>query len=216
MGWNKRGMRSVAAAVGLTVAAASGLAVWCGCGGDARLAGQRIRSVTVRSVAHYGVTLDQQASPEQVAYVLLRAVRDDVVAKSREERDTALDKQFDLCAATVIQNKNRTSLPRDEFIHSVVYHWAPTVSHYVSDFETEWDKAAARFVRRDLKPVKDSKNGAKECEVAMELADPNGDPKARVVMVVWMVQDGGFWRVTHLGFDPTKRSVGNKGMSNVE
>src|SRR3972149_10392414 len=113
MGWNKRGMRSVAASVGLTVAAASGLAVWCGCGGDARLAGQRIRSVTVRSVAHYGVTLDQQASPEQVAYVLLRAVRDDVVAKSREERDTALDKQFDLCAATVIQNKNRTSLPRD-------------------------------------------------------------------------------------------------------
>lgn len=207
MGWNKGIMRSIRAAVGLTATAAGVLAVWCGCNGDARLAGQKIRSATVRSVTHYGVTLDQQATPEQVAFVLLRAIRDDVAAKNKEDREAALDKQFDLCAANVLQKINRTSMPRDEFIHSVVYHWAPTVSHYVGDFATEWDKAAARLVR--AKPNTDSKAIPDETEVYMELADPSGDPKARVVMVIWMVQDGGFWRVTHLGFDPTKRSVGN-------
>lgn len=214
MGWNKRGVRSIRAAVGLTATAAGALAVWCGCGGDARLAGHKIRSATVRSVTHYGVTLDQQAAPEQVAFVLLRAIRDDVAAKSKEDREAALDKQFDLCAANVLQKRNRTSMPRDELIHSVVYHWAPTVSHYVGDFETDWGKAAPRFIRG--KAAKDSKASPEETEVYMELADPSGDPKARVVMVIWMVQDGGFWRVTHLGFDPTRRSLGNKGMSNVE
>ncbi len=209
-----RKRQSFRAVVGLTATAAGALAVWCGCGGDARLAGQKIRSATVRSVTHYGVTLDQQAKPEQVAFVLLRAIRDDVSAKSKEEREAALDKQFDLCAANVLQIKNRTSMPRDEFVHSVVYHWTPTVSHYVGDFETEWGKAAARLVR--TKPNTDSKASPEETEVYLELADPSGDPKASVVMVIWMVQDGGFWRVTHLGFDPTKRSVGNKGMSSVE
>ena len=143
MGWNPGGARSIGAAVAV---AAATLIVWCGCSGDARLAGQKIRTVTVRSVSLYGLTLDQQASPEQVAYVLLRAIRDDVSAKNREDRGAALDKEFDLCAAEVIQSKNYTSLPRDEFIHNVVYHWAPTVSHYVGDFETEWSKAAGRFV----------------------------------------------------------------------
>ena len=205
MGWNERGVRSIGALIGLTSTAAGALAVWCGCGGDARLAGQKIRSATVRSVTHYGVTLDQQAAPEQVAFVLLRAIRDDVSAKSKEEREAALDKQFDLCAANVLQKRNRTSMPRDEFIHSVVYHWAPTVSHYVGDFEMERDKAAARFVRKT--PKTEAKASPEECEVHMELADPSGEPKARVVVVIWMVQDGGFWRVTHLGFDPSRRSI---------
>lgn len=207
MSKDKCGVRSLGAALGLSAMAAVALAVWCGCGGDSRLAGKKIRSTTVRSVTHYGLTLDQQATPEQVAFVLLRAIRDDVSAKSKQDRETALDIQFDLCAANAIQKKNPTTMPRDEFIHNVVYHWAPTVSHYVGDFETEWEKAAARLVR--TKSTTDSKASPEECEVRMELADPNGDPNARVVMVIWMAQDEGYWRVMHLGFDPTRRSVGN-------
>jgi len=214
MSWNKRGVQSIWTVVGLTATVAGASAVWCGCGGDARLAGHKIRKATVRSVTHYGVTLDQQATPEQVAFVVLRAIRDDVSAKTKEDREAALDKQFDLCAANDLQKRNRTSMPGDEFVHSVVYHWAPTVSHYVVDFETDWEKASVRLVR--TKPNTDLKASPQECEVYMELADPSGDPKARVVMVIWMVQDGGFWRVTHLGFDSTRRSVGDKGMSNAE
>ena len=214
MDWNKGEVRSFCAAVGIPATVAWAFMLWCGCGGDARLTDQKIRTATVRSVTHYGVTLDQRATPEQVAFVALRAIRDDMSAKTKEDREAALDKQFDVCAANILQKQNRTSVPRDEFIHGIVYHWAPTVSHYVEDFETEWGKAAARFVPG--KPLKDSKTNLEECEVRMELADPGGDPKARVVLVIWMVKDEGFWRVTHLGFDSTRRSVENKGMSNGE
>ncbi len=207
MSRNGTGVRSFGAAFGLSVTAAVVMAVWCGCSGDARLADKKVRSATVRSATHYGVTLDQQATPEQVAFVLLRAIRDDVSAESKQDRETALDVQFDLCAANAIQKKNPTTMPRDEFIHNVVYHWAPTVSHYVSDFDTEWEKASARLVRAKL--TTDSKGNPEECEVLMELSDPSGNPNARVVMVIWMARDEGYWRVMHLGFDPTRRSIGN-------
>ncbi len=197
-------------ALGLvTAAAVPAVVFWCGCGHDARLAGQKIRSPKVGTVTHYGVTLDRQAAPEQVAFVALRAIREDVSAKTDAERQAALDKQFDLCAANVLAAKNVSSLPRDEFIHSVVYHWAPTVAHYVGDFETEWEKASARCVRRESNPAKESKGGATEAEIAMQVRDPGGDPNASVVLLVWLAQDEGYWRVTHLGFDPTRRTMGN-------
>lgn len=183
------------------------LAVCAGCSRDVSLAGRNVRSVTVKAVTHYGVTLDESATPEQVAYVLLRAIRDDFLATTPEDREAALDKQFDICAANVIQAKNRTVVSRDEFIHNLVYHWTPTVSHYVHDFETDWEKARARFVRTVPHPMKGSDADAMTCEVSMELDDSSGDPSARVVMAVWLAQDSGFWRVVHLGFDPARRSI---------
>ena len=185
-----------------------GLAAWGGCSRDARLTGHNIREdVTVRRVAHYGVELDKEASPEQVAYVALRAIREDFLASSREERQAALDKQFDVSAAGVIAAKNRMSRNRDEFIYQVVYQWTPTVSHYVHDFETEWESAKARFVVNGPRPMKGSDASVMECEVLMEVEDPSGDPNAGVVMVIYLAQDMGYWRVIHLGFDPTRRSL---------
>ncbi len=183
---------------------------WGGCSRDARLAGRNVRkNVTVRAVTHFGVTLDQAASPEQVAYVLLRAIRDDFAASGRDERDAAIDKQFDLCAGNVIAAKNRTGMSRSEFLFHVVHRWTPTVSHYVYDFETRWDQAKKRFVRLGPRAAKGSDSGAMECEVIMEVDAPSGDPNARVVLVVYFARDNGFWRVVHLGFDPTRRSIGS-------
>ena len=121
-----------------------------GCSRDVRLTGRTIPSVTVRAVTHYGVTLDEPASPEQVAYVLLRAIRDDFLAGDEAAREAALAIQFDVCAARELAARNPTSAHRDEFIYSIVHHWTPTVSHYVHDFEPDWAKSQGRFVRRDL------------------------------------------------------------------
>lgn len=189
------------------VAAAASLGLWCACGGNAQLAGKSLRHPTVKSVSVYGLTLDQSASPEQVAFAVLRAIREDALAADPASREAALDKQFDLCAAEVMASRNRSSVPRDQYLHSVVYHWTPTVAHYAQALETEWEKAVARLVKRAIAPSKDAKDANKEAEVLMQLADPSGDPKASVVLVVWMVQDGGFWRVTHLGFDPARRTL---------
>ncbi len=189
------------------LATAFGVAVCLGCSRDVRLAGREIPTVSVRTVTLYGVTLDEHATPEQVAYVALRAIRDDFLASSRAAREDALEKQFDVSAAKLIESRNRTSLSRDEYVYHVVYRWTPTVSHYVHDFATDWEAAKARLIRRDSVTEGSSDEDVRECEVRMEVDDPSGDPNARVVLVVWLAKDSGFWRVLHLGFDRTRRSV---------
>jgi hypothetical protein len=188
--------------------------LWCACGSDTRLAGRKVRIATVKTVSHYGVTLDEGATPQQVAYVLLRAIRDDVRAKNETEREEALDVQFDLCAAGVLAARNKTSLPRDQFIHNIVNHWAPTVAHYVGDFPLDWESASKRLISGAGASEKDAKKDA-EATVGIELADPSTDPSASAVMNIWMARDGAYWRVMHLGFDPTRRSLSRTSTANA-
>lgn len=176
-----------------------GLAAWaimlgCGCGeGDVRFGGLKVRKVTVRPVSLYGMNLDASATPEQVAFAALQAIRDDFQAKTGEERAKALDAQFDLAAAGLIAKRNRTKLDNDEWVHDVVYHWTPTVSHYVGDFPRAMDDAQGRLVRRAGKDD--------EIELAMKVADPSGEANAAAVMRIFLAKDAGMWRVLHFGFD---------------
>ena len=199
----------ILAVVGLCVS----LGMVPACSRDVRLAGKEIPTVTVHAVEHYGTTLDANATPEQVAYVALRAIGDDFLAKDEEGRKQALATQFDVCAAGVLQQRNTTTLERDEFVYNVVYRWTPTVSHYVADFPSDWAAAQARMMRRPVThrgKQAEAANADNECEVAMVVRDPGGDPNAQVVLLVWLARDSGFWRVTHLGFDPTARDIKGK------
>ena len=188
----------------IAILAGVAVATWAvgGCREDVRLAGRNLRSPTVGPVEYYDAEkLGPGAPPEDVAYVLLRAIRDDFQASNKAEWESALDKQFDLCAANVIASRNTTARPREEFIYKVVWHWTPTVSHYVHDFETDIEKAKQRFVVRMPEAPEGSVVEPQECEVLMEVADPSGDPNARVVMVIYLAKDSSYWRVVHLGFD---------------
>ncbi len=183
------------------------------CSRDVWLAGKEIPTVTVHAVEHYGTKLDANGTPEQVAYVALRAIRDDFLAEDEEARKQALATQFDVCAAGVLQGRNTTSMERDEFVYNVVQRWTPTVSHYLADFPAAWATAEARMHRRPVTRSGKQAEGAisdDECEVAMVVRDPGGDPNAQVVLLVWLVRDSGFWRVTHLGFDPSARAIKGK------
>ena len=192
------------------LALALGLAFWCGCGHDTRLAGQKVRSVQVHTASLYGLTLDPKATPELVAFAALQAICEDVKAPTPKARDAALDKEFELAAADEIQSRNHSSMGRDEFIYNVVYRWAPTVSYYVSDFPSTWEQAEKRFGPKKFSPApttqKDS-SSPRECELPIEVADPGGDPNASVVILIWLAQDQGYWRVLHFGFDQTRRKV---------
>ena len=190
--------------------AVTGVLATGSCSRDVRLAGREVREVKVRPVTQYGMVLDEQATPEQVVHVLLRAIREDFLARTQEERQAALDKQFDICAGNVIEARNRSGLSAEEFVYNVVYRWTPTASHYVSNFETDWEKAQKRYVRTETKRPATSAGDVPECEVRIQLDDPSGDPNARVVMIVWLAKDSGLWRVLHLGFDPTTRSIGEQ------
>jgi hypothetical protein len=191
----------------IVVVAGVALALWCGCSRDARRADHDLRHPEVKTVTHYDITLDESASPVEVAFVLLRAIRDDFLAKNREERERALDVQFDACAADVIAKDKPRSFERDEFIYDVVYRWTPTVSHYVHDFDTEWERAEPRLVPRRLRSSKGTHADLEQAQVFMEVNDPDGDPNARAVLVVWLFKDKGYWRVFSLGFDPQHRSI---------
>ena len=176
--------------------------IGCGCGRDVRLAGKTVRHVQVKPVSHYGVTLDQSATPEQVAFVALRSIREDFFAATPEQSRAASDIQFDVAAADVIAARNRSSLTRDEYVHHVVSRWTPAISHYAADFEVEAPLALSRFTNRGLS--KSSGAEPAECELAMEVDDPSGDPAGKVVIVTWLAKDGGLWRVTHFGFEPKR------------
>jgi len=191
----------------LALSTATSLVLLCSCRGDARLAGTNIPHVEVRSVTHYGLTLDQQATPEQVAFVALRAIREDVQAKDKAAREQARSVQFDVCAADELADRENTRLSRDEFIYKVVDRWAPTVSHYVASVETDWGKSQAKFIRRDPRPAAKAKTDAEQAEIAMQVEDPSGDANARAVLLVWLAKDHGFWRVTHFGFDNKTRTL---------
>ncbi len=183
-----------------------GLSVLGACSRDARLAGQQVRQdVTVEVKTLYGVTLDKDATPEQVAFVALRAIRDDFQAQTADEREAALDKQFDVCAPNVIQLRNRSGMDPADFLHNVVYRWTPTVSHYVDDFETDWEKAELRFRRRGV-VARTGENAVEESQVLLEVADPSGDPNASAVLIAYLSKDAGFWRATHFGFAKNARS----------
>lgn len=189
----------------LTVGA--GLVLIPGCERSARLTGRKLRDVTVRTVTPYGVRLDQEASPEQVAYVLLRAIRDDFLAANEAEREAALDIQFDVAAVDEILAWNSMGLTREEALFMMVHNWTPTVSHYVHDFETDWDQARARLVTHRPRPATEGGGGKSECQVLMEVHDPGGDPNANAVLVVWLVEDQDYWRVLRVGFAPDRRSL---------
>jgi hypothetical protein len=192
------------------VVSAVGLVVFPACSRDVRLAGKEIPTVTVQPVTHYGITLDDDATPEQVAFVALQAIREDFLAEDEAARHEALDVQFSIAAANEIQARNRTSMSRDEFVYNVVYRWTPTVAYYVDDFPTDWESAEPRLHRRSvtmLSSKAEAEDAEDRCEVAMEVADPGGNPDAEVVLLVWLAKDKGLWRVTHLGFDPRARSI---------
>ena len=205
--------RTLASGLRSTLASAAAIGIIagiCGCGHDTRLSGKNVPSVKVGTVTMYDVVLDPNASPEQVAYVALRAMREDFFAKSVAEREAALFKQFDLCAADEIAERNRASLPRDEFIYNVVYRWTPTVSHYAADLPTDWASAGGRLVRRASKTAAGTAIATSaaddEAEVVLEVHRPGDDPASKVVLVVWLAKDNGYWRVMPPGFD-RKRSV---------
>lgn len=183
------------------------LVVVVGCDRDARLADHNLRHPVIKTVTHYGKTLDQKATPAEVTYVLLRAMRDDFTASSKEERERALDVQFDVCAADELESRRMTSLSRDEYLYEVVYRWTPTVAHYVGDFETDWDKASKRLVTAVQRPAPGGTPDAMMTDVLMAVADPSGDPNAGVVIQITLITDKGYWRVLNVAFDSSRRSL---------
>ncbi|MFQ5491578.1 MAG: hypothetical protein ACE5GE_12740 [Phycisphaerae bacterium] len=196
-------MRIMAMMGGL--ATAIGLA---GCGDDARLADHAIPSVEVRTVSDGGVELNVEADPKDVAFVLLRAIRDDVRAgKDRQARRAAVLREMDVCDPDYIYELYRQTMgrqavySRDDWVYKRVYLWAPIVAHYVGSFD--FDQATARSLMV-VRPTPQAQRWPGETvTVDLQAVDPQGDPAAAVVVRIWLHKHAtGHWRVFQVGFAP--------------
>jgi hypothetical protein len=202
-------------AIGASLALAGACAGWLpACSKNTTLRGETVRHVVVGTVTDQGIVLDENATPKQVTYVLLRAIRDDVLADGdREAREAAFDRQLNVCAPEAIFGHYRRffgSYPveRDESGHKCVRAWAPTLARYVGSFDLDWPTAEQRLVQ--LKPRTSSTEDRQSVSVLLEAADPNPDiaGDASVVIRIELAQENGFWRVSHVGFHPRLRHLG--------
>lgn len=199
--------------------AGAGAAALLACSKDTTLRSETVRHVVVGPVTDQGIVLDKSATPKQVTFVLLKAIRDDVLADGdRKAREVALDREFDVCAPDAIFRQYRRffgSYPveRDESVHQCVRMWAPTLARYVGSFDFDWPTAQQHLF--ELKSRTSNTDDSQTVAVLLEAADPDpnvvGD--ASVVIRIGLAQEDGFWRVTHVGFHPRVRHLGSASRS---
>ena len=172
-----------------------------GCKDTSQSVGQRIRQVDVRTVTDQGRTLGPDADPKEVVYVLVRALKDDIEAgDDAAGRSVAYDRQLAVCAPAHIHKYTvRRNLTQDENVYHVVWHWAPTLGHYVHNFDFDWPTARDEMLL-EMIPANASQIGEERARVSLEMADPSGDTNASVVARFELVREQGYWRVYQLGF----------------
>lgn len=191
-----------------TLLLAAGLAYAVGCREDARLAGRVIPHVEVRTVQDQGVTLGPEASPKEVAFVLLRAIRDDIRAGSDlDARRRALKRQLAVCDPDYMYARyqrfygDRAVAQRDEWVYKKVNLWAPTLAYYADAFDFDLPTAAA--LMKEGSSNKSEDWTGQTTNVDLPVADPAGISGADVIVRVRLHRRGGeeaHWRVFGVGF----------------
>ena len=161
----------------------------------------------------YGLTLDEKASPEQVVYVLLRSLADDVRAAQRfehAEQKEALHRTFALAAHSEMERrllavlktvKKDASLgdERDKKLYDTVDKWAPIVAHYIDSFDTELDAATAKMKRRG---AVDGQRVHVYYPVAHEAEAAEPEQVLDIELTREPAGDVSYWRVARIDYVP--------------
>jgi hypothetical protein len=184
--------------------------VLTGCRRDARLADHALRDPDLGPVTAYGKTLDPTARPQEVVYVLLRAIADDYAAgDDRAAREAALDTQFAISAADWIKQRmggdRLTEQEQREQLYRVVQHWAPTLGFYRHDFTDEYHDLVQRM--HVNYPLQASAK-TEECTVYVNCTHPDPEsagPRSGAVAIIRLIRVDGYWRVGWVGFDDAVR-----------
>lgn len=169
-----------------------------------------LKSTLVAPVELYGQTLGPEATPQQVAYALMQAMRDDVKASQAHDREgymAAFQKQLDLAAPKRIHKNLRslgatsetpTQAELDDNVYRVVRFWASIPARYVDSFEPDAEVAMAAMRVKTL-PGGDAR-------VSYDVTDPVDG--SRVTFQVFLAQEPDaagtqkYWRVYRLGYAP--------------
>jgi hypothetical protein len=148
------------------------------------------------------VTLGLDASPKTVAYVLLRAIRDDVLAVQRHDRETlkrAWSTERSVAAperihADVGMARQGGAVVSEytpaEAVYKIAMLWAPIVAHYVDALDLTREQA-----EEQMRVLTGSAN---ERHVILDVENPQDHN--RTTLQISMVQEKGYWRVYRVGY----------------
>lgn len=176
---------------------------------DAQIARVRSLTATVRTVTDAGLTLDENATPQQVVYAVLQAIKDDVRAGNDQDiRRQAIDRQLALCAPEEIDlrfGRSRSIESREEAIYRVVGQWGAVVSYYVDDLDANVESMTADMKVTTLPRDQANRAGTSELrKVILTLADPQApdDSTRRARLRIDVAKVSNHWRVCHIGYEP--------------
>jgi hypothetical protein len=192
---------------------AATMAVITGCGSEEEEAPPAV----VKTVAAYGLTLDDTATPKQVAYVLLRSMADDVQAAQAHDKarqKAALKITYSLAAYSTIEERlgmaakeeqisaRPQEKDRNKRLYEFTRDWAPIVAHYIRSFDTTFEAASRRMTEVI------SRTNPPTAHVYYEVShDPNEANPAKqetATLDIELVKEQGgvlsYWRVARVGF----------------
>lgn len=189
---------------------------------------ENIPPAEVKTVTAYGMTLDPSATPQQVAYVLLRSLAEDVQAaqdhppRPKDQKAAnlitysiaAVDEIERRILAMVSENKptqpGAASLGKDRSkdIYRVVNYWAPIVAYYVGSFDQDPQAAMARM---RVVQMAEGRTAQVLYEVWPEASRPDAD--RHQTLAIELVKEKGpggeYWRVARVTYAPkTTRPAG--------
>jgi hypothetical protein len=171
----------------------------------------------VKTVTAYGQTLDQDATVQQVAYVLLRAIADDITAAQNQERDKqkqALNLTFSLAAYSeiekqILQSEGRKDLGKqpEKKLFKFVKFWAPIAGHYINSFDTDLPAAVKKM---KVKPTKDEKSANVYYPVCHDPSETDPAKQQTATLNITLVKEKSgvrsYWRVARIGYRPKTRT----------
>lgn len=180
----------------------------------------RLPPPKVETVTAYGMTLDESATPKQVAYVLLRSLAEDVKASQAQPPDREAQREANLitwsvAAPNVIEQRilatarqqandpNRyKSLGenRKQEIYRVVNLWAPIVAYYVGSIDKD---PQAAMERMQVQSSSEERVAHVFYEVWPDASRPDADRHQTldIELVKEKGEDGKeYWRVARVGY----------------
>ncbi|UCG33579.1 MAG: hypothetical protein JSU68_02885 [Phycisphaerales bacterium] len=170
---------------------------------DPSIVGKAVFPVDLKPVEAFGRVLDEQAPPQDVVYVLLQAIRQDVAAARARDREAELDAmklETSLAAPESMLAAYRRVLERGALpvettaeiaVHKLVRMWAPMLAHYQEAFDTDYDAALANMaVHRQPNSI--------DAVVLYDVPSDTGEPPATIKAEMRREKD--LWRIRRLSF----------------
>ena len=170
---------------------------------DPSIVGKAVFPVDLKPVEAFGRVLDEQAPPQDVVFVLLQAIRQDVAASRARDRKAelkAMEIETSLAAPESMLTAYRRVLERGALpveitaemaVHKLVRMWAPMLAHYQKAFDTDYDAAVANMaVHRQPNSI--------DAVVLYDVPSVTGDPPATIKAE--MRREKELWRIRRLSF----------------